>query len=66
MLTWEEAGLLRSMLQVTIWGIFLLALAFAAVVERKPLLTGAKAAMHRIETAIHPATLGSSPARHPS
>jgi len=50
MFTWEEAGQLRSMMQVVVWGVVVLVVATGTFVERKPITAGIKAAVHRVES----------------
>ena len=52
MFTWEEAGLLRSMLLVLKWT-FIAALLGSGVYFRRPLLNGVTAVYHRIDARVH-------------
>ena len=52
MFTWEEAGLLRSMLLVLKWT-FIAALLGSGVYFRRPLLNGVAAVYHGIDARLH-------------
>ena len=60
MFTWEEAGLLRSMLLVIKWTI--VAAAFVGgTYFRRPLLNAANAMYHSVDVRIHGRLVGSGP-----
>jgi hypothetical protein len=56
MFTWEEAGQLRSMIQLVTWGVIALIVAIGTFIERKPLAAGVKATLHRVEAVIETQT----------
>jgi hypothetical protein len=55
MFTWEEAGLLRSMLLVIKWALVALLVGFV-VLEREPLGAALSTGVHFVEDTIHPRT----------
>ena len=65
MFTWEEAGQLRSMMQVVTWGVVVLVLATGTFIERRPITAGIKAAVHRVESVIETQIYATRPIHQP-
>ena len=52
MFTWEEAGQLRSMIQVLKWGLLALVVGLIAL-EHEPLGAALNAGYHKVEARLH-------------
>jgi hypothetical protein len=49
MFTWEEAGLLRQMIQIAIWAVILVVVLAVVAVKGELIAAGARAAFHLIQ-----------------